>query len=235
MTSETANPPPQRRRPGPVAVLWRAAAIALVVIVMVAVAHYLRSPARFQAEAEMAASPAVPPAPGVPGGRPAGPSAAAAPGSAEATAGLRRIMAGLLMSASDEDGEYDDVRNKDPEERRRFIARTFGLPQGYPGSAAPADLTPTGAEVLMVFDDPMSPNVRMVLVRIRKGVDAALEDFCKLYAAAGWEIGQPVDPKAQTDRGWLVRFTRRGQHRIVYARARQSGEETLAAIYDPRY
>jgi hypothetical protein len=232
MTSEPANPPPERRRLGPVAVLWRAAAIALVVIVMVAVAHYLRSPARFQAEAEMAASA------GVPGERPAVPPAgpsAAAPGSTEATAGLRRIMAGLLMSASDEDGEYDDVRNKDPEERRRFIARTFGLPQGYPGSAAPADLTPTGAEVLMVFEDPMSPNVRMVLVRIRKGVDAALEDFCKLYAAAGWEIREPVDPKAQTDRGWLVRFTRRDQHRIVYARARQSGEETLAAIYDPRY
>ncbi len=235
MTSETANPPPQRRRLGPLAVLWRAAAIALVVIVMVAVAHYLRNPARFQAEAEVAASLAAV-APGErPGERPVGPPAAAAPGSTEATAGLRRVMAGLLMSASDEDGEYDDVRNKDPEERRRFIARTFGLPQGYPGSAAPADLTPTGAEVLMVFQDPMSPNVRMVLVRIRKGIDAALEDFCKLYAASGWEIREPVDPKAQTDRGWLVRFTRRDQHRIVYARARQSGEETLAAIYDPRY
>ena len=147
----------------------------------------------------------------------------------------RRIMAGLIMSASDGAEGFDDPLNQDAAARRRFLAERFRLPTDYPRGGAPSELTPAEAEVLVVFQDPTAPNVRMVLVRMRKGVSAALEDFGRLYAAQGWAMTEPIDPSAQTDQGWLVQFTRRDQRRLVYARARKSGEETLAAIYDPRY
>ena len=46
---------------------------------------------------------------------------------------------------------------------------------------------------------------------------------------------EPSDPKAQTERGWLVWFIRQGRHRILYAVPREGAEETLAAVCELRY
>lgn len=239
MTSESTQPEARAQAPGRRLSRWavagRVAAIALVIVVMVAAGHYLRDPGAFEGDAaDAGAAPARRgPAPAV---APAADDPAPPPATAEeATAALRRIMAGLIMSASDGAEGFEDPLNQDADARRRFLAERFRLPTDYPRGGAPSELAPAEAEVLVVFQDPSAPNVRMVLVRIRKGVSAALEDFGRLYAAQGWAISEPLDPKAQTDQGWLVQFTRRDQRRLVYARARQSGEETLAAIYDPRY
>jgi hypothetical protein len=75
----------------------------------------------------------------------------------------------------------------------------------------------------------------MILVRVRLNLEETLAAFHKLYASEGWAPREPIDPKTQTERGWLVWFMRKGQHRIVYAEPREGTEETLAAVCELRY
>jgi hypothetical protein len=234
MTPEPANTQPsppespetRRRR---AAIAWRLAAVALVVLAMVAAAHFLRSPAGFQG-GEWPDDAWRPPANA--GG---GPDVAPPKDCDPANPGndLRKLMAGLIISATEEDGDYQDPKNATPDARRKFVAKQFGdLPPDYPRSAAPADAIPKDAEILVVVPNPGAPDSRMILVRVRKEVPETLAEFQKLYVTAGWVCEGPADPKAQPDEGWLMRFTKGNRERVIYARPRRTGGETLVAIHD---
>jgi len=93
-------------------------------------------------------------------------------------------------------------------------------------------LLPDGAGVLAVFENPEGNGARMVLARLPGDIHVALSSLEKHYEAQGWTMVEAPDPRAQTDEGWLVRFSRQGRERIVYARPRRSGDETLVAVYD---
>lgn len=233
---ETPRPEARRR---PLTLLWRVAAIAVVVAATVFIAQFLANPEGVEPGAPPGTLPGA--GPGANTGDSPGPGGAATRDVAaerqRVTNDLRQKMAGLIMAAADpEDGaDPDDPKQKDAAARRRAIADRFGLPFDYPRSQAPAGLAPKEAEVIVVFESPQGDDARMVLVRMRKPIADALADIHRQYAADGWKTMEPLDPKAQTDRGWLVRFTRKGQDRIVYAQPRQSADETLVAIYDARY
>jgi hypothetical protein len=229
---EEQRPTPRRR---PAAIAWRIAAVAVIVVAMVAVTHFLRSPLRPESAGPGAAlwgssgSPTdelfAKPAPGEQ-------DAKADEHRKMATADLRRMMAGILMHAADNEDPQTDPLNMDREARRRFLADRFQLPFDYPRSAVAPDLPPKGGEVLMVFDSPSGDGSRMVLVRVKVSISRAMSDLHKQYADAGWKPAGPLDPQAQTDRGWLMRFSRDRRDRMVYARPRQIGDETLLAIYE---
>ena len=244
-SSSEGGRPPDKRRKGRSRV-WRVAAVVVVILVTLALAHYLRCPSgvwdgdegggdltvgQWPPEVEPSGRTARPGDPPKPDARPTT--------NEEATDDLRQVMAGLVMAAIGDGADTDDPRNQDAESKRRFIADAFGLPYDYPRNKAPADLMPQEAQVLMVFENPERAGCRMVLVRMRKDVGAALEAFCKLYDRKGWRWDELANPRkdrdSQPDRGWLVRFRKGKRERIVYARARAGGEETLVAIYDPRY
>jgi len=233
MSQEVPKPSAEETPPGGrlrrLSTLWRVLAIAAILAAMVAVAHFLQSPVRFEeggkglpASAPDAFS-ATPPAPEAPSGSEA---------RKEAMTDLRKVMAGILMDAAQEGGPYQDPRNQTPEARRRFLADRFALPFDYPRSQAPPGLLPDGARLLVVFENPEGNGARMALARLPGDIHVALSSLEKHYAAQGWTMAEPPDPKAQTDEGWLVRFARQGRERIVYARPRRSGDETLVAIYD---
>jgi len=228
--SEPPSPPKAPRRP--VAVAWRLGAVALVVLAMVAAAYFLRNPAGFRGGGVGRGSDEAWPTSG--DDNPGGPSEKAG-GPEDPTNNLRKLMAGLVMAAAEEDGDYKDPRNATPEERRKFIAEQFGLPPDYPRSAAPADVAPKGAEVLIVLENPGGADARMVLLRVRKEIHAALADFHKLYVTSGWATEGPGESKAQPDQGWLMRFTKGDRERVVYAHPRRVDNETLVAVYDSRY
>jgi hypothetical protein len=224
-----AEPMPREVRPQRLSVLWRVLAIAAILAAMVAVAHFLQSPARFEAGGKglPAAAPdafsATPPAPEVPSGSEA---------RKEAMTDLRKVMAGILMDAAQEQGPYQDPRNQTPEARRRFLADRFALPFDYPRSQVPPGLLPDGARLLVAFENPEGNGARMALARLPGDIHVALATVQKHYKAQGWTMAEPPEPRAQTDEGWLVRFARQGRERIVYAQPRRSGDETLVAIYD---
>jgi hypothetical protein len=161
-------------------------------------------------------------------------------GEQEATDSLRQMMAGILMAAL---GDEDDPDGADdgPSAAQQRVADLFALPYDYPRSAAPADLVPRQARVLMVFDNPDRLRSRMALVRMPGNIDVALEAFYKHYEAIGWKgedlrrPGPEAYGESQPDRGWLVVFRQGRRERIVYARPRTGGEETLVAVYDPHY
>ena len=242
--SEGGQPPDKRRKRR--SRVWRVAAIIVVILVTLALAHYLRHPAgvwdgdegggnltfgQWPPEVEPSGRTARPGGPPKPDARPTTDE--------EATDDLRQVMAGLVMAAIGDGADTDEPNNTDAEAKRRFIADAFGLPYDYPRNKAPADLMPQDAQVLMVFENPEHAGCRMVLVRMRKDVGAALEAFCKAYDQKGWQWNELANPRkdrdSQPDPGWLVRFHKGKRERIVYARARAGGEETLVAIYDPRY
>jgi len=224
-----AEETPPGGRPRRLSTLWRVLAIVAILLAMVAVAHFLQSPARFEETGKglpasaPAAFSATPPAPEVPPG---------SEGRKEAMTDLRKVMAGILMAAAQDDGPYQDPLNQTPEARRRFLADRFGLPFDYPRSQVPAGLLPDGAGVLAVFENPEGNGARMVLARLPGDIHVALSSLEKHYEAQGWTMVEAPDPRAQTDEGWLVRFSRQGRERIVYARPRRSGDETLVAVYD---
>jgi len=235
-SSSEADRPPDKRLKGRSRV-WRVAAVVLVILVTLALAHYLRHPSAVWDGGEGGDLTVGPWPPEVqPSGGPPKPDEKPTTDE-EVQDDLRQVMAGLVMAAIDGD-DPDDPRNTDDELKRRFIANVFGLPYDYPRNKAPADLMPQEAQVLMVFEDPERAGCRMVLVRMRKGVGEALEAFCRHYDQKGWQWNELADPRkdhdSQPDPGWLVRFRKGKRERIVYARAR-GGEETLVAIYDPQY
>jgi hypothetical protein len=222
------SPPPvgSKRR----AFAWRILAVALILAVMIGLAHYMRSPSRLEGGPDAASASK----PGDDAFAP-GPPQKAASTEEEAQQkdqALRKIMGGLVMEAADEEGPYNDPANKDPEDRRRFLADVFGLPFDYPQGDVQADLTPKGAHVLIAFDDPAGQGRRIILMRVPGDIDEALSAIHNHYKAAGYQVAEPVKPSAQTDRGWLVRFTKGNRERLVYARPQGSGKETLIAVYD---
>ncbi|MFO8013176.1 MAG: hypothetical protein R6X20_07705 [Phycisphaerae bacterium] len=222
----------------------RVVLIVVVILAMVLLAHVLRHPGRGGAgedDVAGAADPVWPPEVDLSGGAP--PPEEEPTTREEADDDLRHAMAGLIMAALGAGGE-DAPRDIDPAEARRRVADLFALPYDYPQSEAPADLVPEGAKVLLTFDNPARRGVRMVLVRMPGGIDAALEAFHRHYESLGWEYEPLKDPRdhrgAQPDRGWLVHFrkVRQGRivrDRVVYARPRSEGDETLVAVYDPDY
>lgn len=230
--SRTESAPPAGNR-RPLAIVWRFLAVLVVIAAAVAVAHLLR-PAQLE-EGEGGKASAMAPKSAAFEQPPVAPDETAAACQKEADADLRRVMAGLLMAAADEDGPYEDTENRDPEQRRRFLADRFALPFDHPRSDAPPDVPTKGAEVLIVFENPEHKDTRMILLRIRKDLHAALADFHRQYTAAGWNVPEPLQPKEQTDEGWFLRFSRGRRQRIVYAQARRDAKETLAVVYDTRY
>ncbi len=239
-SSESGRPADKRPKRGPL--LWRAAAAGAVILVMVALAHVLRNPSGVWsdggAEGGGGSTFGRRPPEVAPSGNPPTPDEQETTAE-EAQDDLRQVMAGLVMAAIGDPDDPDDPRNADDEAKRKFIADVFGLPYDYPRNKAPADLMPEEAQVLMVFENPERAGARMVLVRLHKDVGAALEAFCRQYEKHGWkheELAYPKDDHdAQPDAGWLVRFRQGERERIVYARGRAGGEETLVAVYDPRY
>ena len=244
MTAETPNEQPKtpeapeagKDRPW-TNLVWRVLAVAVIVAATVLVAHVLSRPGGWTRT-------------GGEGGLPAGetekslftslprigPEKVPEKEWTAAKRDLAQVMAGILMAAAeDEEGDYEDPGNQTPEDRREFLAERFGLPADYPRSDLGPGVVPEGAEVLAVFDNPGTEGTRMILVRVRLNLEEALAAFHKLYASEGWALREPIDPKAQTERGWLVWFTRRGRHRILYAEPRQGAEETLAAVCELRY
>ena len=238
--SKTTRPDAERQhepRSASGGLVWRIAAALAIVVAAVGLAHFLSRPGGGDEAADEAMWPSVAP-------REAGtterPERAAGADADRARTDLRKLMAGILMVAADEEGDYQEPENQTSESRREFLARHFGLPFNYPQSEVPAELLPDGAEVLMVFDHPEYEGTRMVLVRMRKDIGEVLEDFQKRYTADGWEARPPEpslrhDPAEVQDRGWLVRFRRGRFHRILFVQPRASAEETLAVVYDIRY
>jgi len=223
----SASPPEGAKRR---TFVWRILLIALILASMVGLAHYMRPPSQLEGGPDAASlsksgqdvfAPAPPHK---------GPNLEEA-GRQKAQA-LRKIMGGLVMEAADEDGPYNDPANKDPEDRRRFLAGIFGLPADSPQSQVADDLAPKDAHVLMVFEDPAGQGKRVVLMRVPGDIDQALAAVHNHYKAAGYEALPQEDPSTQTDRGWLMRFTKGNRERVVYARPRDSSKETLIAVYD---
>ncbi|MEA3366620.1 MAG: hypothetical protein U9R68_00740 [Planctomycetota bacterium] len=246
--TQSAQPSEQQRagRRRPLSIGLRVALIAVVVLAMVLLAHVLRHPAGFGGEnvegsGQAASAQGWPPEVDFSGAPP--PPDEEPTTAEEADDNLRHLMAGLIMAALGE-GDEGDARDTEPTDQQRRIADLFALPYDYPQSQAPADLMPEEAKVLMVFDNPVRRGCRMVLVRMPKSMDAALEAFHRHYELLGWECERLESPRAnrgaQPDRGWLVHFRkvrdgRMVRQRVVYARARSGGDETLVAIYDPNY
>ncbi len=163
------------------------------------------------------------------------------PAGEEARDTMRRLLAGVLLAGAEE-GQYEHPGNQSAEDRRRFIAERFGLPHAYPEGAVPAEMVPEGAQVLAVFDHPARGDTRMVLVRIREPISQALARFYERYSAGdGWvresEMPEPASAggRRAEDRGWLIVFRRGPHYRFVFARERQTADETLAAVYDTGY
>jgi hypothetical protein len=206
-------------------------AILAVVVVMVAVAHVMHSPATNLASGR--GSPA--------GGQ--GPRTAptepdwTSPAAQAAEDGLREKMAGLLMAeAGREDGKYGDPRNQTPEDRRRFLADQFHLPSiDYPRSAAPPDILTPAGDVLIVFRNPDNPATSITLLRFHMDDAGALAEIQREYVKAGWKVMEPARAASAKASGWLMRFSKPNQERIVFVQPRPSGKETLAAVYDSRY
>ena len=231
-TEETPNGPPASPPEGAKrrTFVWRILAIALILASMVGLAHYMRQPSRLEGGPDATAASK----PGEDVFAPAPPPKATdleEAGRQKAQA-LRKIMGGLVMEAADEDGPYNDPANKDPEDRRRFLADIFGLPFDFPQNQVADDLAPKGAHVLVVFEDPAGQGKRVVLMRVPGGIDEALAAVSNHYKAAGYEALPQEDPATQPDRGWLMRFTKDKRERVVYARPRDSDKETLVAVYD---
>jgi len=228
--NQPATPAQARRRPH--AIAWRIVAIALVVVLAIAAAHFLKNPARFHSSAgadDGAAWPrsAHPVYPGITDRKVESPE--------EVTEDLRALLGKLVRDiVKYDDGDYKDPKNQTPEDRQQFLENVFGLPHG-PGSAAPADVAPKDAQVIIVFTPPVERDARMVLVRVRKDVQETLAEFNKLYVTSGWKSEGPPDPKAQADQGWLMRFSKKNQERLIFAQPRREANETLVAVYDSRF
>ena len=233
MTTEVQNAPsaslpPERSKRR--TFVWRALATALILVIMVGLAHMLRNPTRIGRGLDAASAskagvdPFAPPPP------------QKAPDADEAnrrkSQDLRKIVGGLVMEAADEEGSYKDPANRDPEDRRRFLSRIFGLPFDYPQDQVTDDVAPKGAHVLALFEDPGGHGRRVTLMRVPGDIDQALAAIHNHYKAAGYRALEQVEPKARADREWLVRFVKGGGERLVYARPRDSAKETLIAVYD---
>ena len=223
---------------------WRVVLIVAVILTMVFLADLLRQPGGLDSTPDDAAGapdltwpPEV-----VPSGNPPAPDPVPTT-RREVTDELRQAMAGLMMAALGE-GEGDPAREPDPNEAQRRVADLFALPYDYPQSEAPPGLLPDGAKVLVAFENPMQRGCRMLLARMPGSVDVVLEAFHRHYDSLGWQhepLKSPQDDRgAQPDRGWLVEFhqVREGRvvrRRLVYARPRAAGDETLVAVYDPQH
>lgn len=235
------SPSPAGEKPPWTSYLWRGLALAAIVAAFLVLAGGLSRRA------------------GPRGGKPSGPEAVyfpapdgglkppghehamTAPDSKEV---LRRLLAGVLMAAAEEEGNYEHPDNQTVEGRRKAIADALGVPGFNPADQAPADMVPPDAQVLAVFKQPEREGACMVLVRFRKTVDQALADFHRHYRAVdGWqrkgEKPESAAPDANgrrgADRGWLVTFQRGQEWRFVFARPRGTDDETLAVIYDCRH
>ena len=244
MTAETPNEQPQTPEVPKTGkdrrwamLVWRVLAVAVIVAATVLVAHVLSRPGgwtRTGGEGGLSAGETeralFEPLPRI------GPEKVPEKEWMAAKRDLAQVMAGFLMAAAeDEEGDYENPGNQTPQDRRRFLADRFGLPADYPRSDIGPGVVPEDAEVLAVFDNPETEGTRMILVRVRLSLEETLAAFHKLYASEGWALREPIDPKAQTERGWLVWFIRQGRHRILYAEPRQGAEETLAAVCELRY
>lgn len=238
--SAQASTKRQGRRPRPLTVAVRVVLIGVIILALVGLAHLLRNPAGFGSEEVTASSASLPQGQWPPevdysGGPP--PPDRRPTSRQEADDGLRHIMSGLVEAFT---GAGDETEaDLTPEQRRQRVADVFALPYGYPSTEAPAELMPPDAKVVMTFDNPSRPGCRMVLVRVPGDVDEALTKFHRHYASLKWE-GEALrsprrHPDDQPDRGWLVHFRKGNRERIVYARPRSAGDETLVAIYDPDY
>jgi len=239
-SSSEAARPTERQGRAKRYLAWRVAAVVIVILVMLGLAHILRNPSVPWGGAE-SGDPTLgqwPPQADPSGGAP--PPARPPITQRQGAEDLRRLMGGLVMAAIGDPDDPDDARHDgDEEAKRRFIADLFGVPRDQLRNQAPADLMPSEAKVLLAFQHPDRREARMILVRMPGDLGDALEAFCKHYDARGWgreEVARPdEDRHAQPDSGWLVRFHKGRRERIVYARARSGGEETLVAIYDPHY
>jgi hypothetical protein len=234
MTQDVPNPPPPApsaptaRKP---AWIGRLAAIVVILAVMVAIAHFLGG-AVSRSSHPGAAGPGgeqqsfITPAPQ--------PLPATSPERTQAQDALRQMM-GVLMNASDNatdgQGEFKDPLNQDPKARRDFLSSFLGVPHDFPRSGVPEGLVPPQAEILMAAN--MPDGQRMTLIRMKVDINEAMSAIQKYYAGQGWTAPDPLVPERQPDQGWLVRFTRGGQERVVYARPRQVADQTLLAIYEP--
>lgn len=235
---QVRSPPPEPPAPGPPprgrSWAWRVLAVAVIFAATVAVAHYLRNVPRGKGPSPFGGQQDAAPA-GTDAFAPVSEAEAAArdeEGRRLALADLRARMAGVLMHAADEDGPYADPGNQDPQSRRRFLADLFGVPYDYPQGQVSADLAPKDAKVIVVMDSPQGTGSRMAIMRVPGDIHVALSAVHNHYVAAGWKAPDRLDPSAQTDQGWLVRFTKGRSERIVYARPRAAGDETLVAVYD---
>ena len=234
------SPAPPARRPRPLVVVLRVVLIGVIILAMLGLAHLLRHPAGFGGERVTVSGAAAPDGSWPPevdfSGDPPPPDPHPTTRQ-EADDGLRHIITGLMDAFT---GAGDDTdAEATPEARRQRVADAFALPYGYPSTEAPAGLMPREARVLMTFDNPARPGCRMVLARVPGDIEAALELFYRHYKAMNWEGDSLRSPRThrtdQPDRGWMVHFRKGRRERIVYARPRSTGDETLVAIYDPDY
>lgn len=206
----------------------RIVAVAIILAVMIGLAHFLRKPfvpgegpragSAVKAEGQ-ALAPAVP--------NEGGPG----PGEGKMQS-LRSVLAGVITRAFEQEESGNDTAGKDAADMRQSVAELFGVSPDQMKNQAPEDVAPRNAHVLMVFNDPAGAGQRITLMRMPGDIDEALSAIHNHYKAAGYQVAEPVKPSAQTDRGWLVRFTKGGRERLVYARPRDAAKETLVAVYD---
>jgi hypothetical protein len=235
---EAPETPAETKRRRRLALAWRLAVTLLILVGAVVVAGFLGHPGRLASQDDaFPETRAVPPAQAkVP--EPLTPDRKRR---MESEA-VRHLLGGVLMRATEEsDADHADPLNQDPAARRQFLADRFGLPFHYPRSALEEGVVPAGADVLMVFQHPENPKARMVMVRVRMGVEDALSAFQSAYTKDRWTVGDPEQNTeegggaARTDRGWLLRCRRGAEKRFVYFEERLSREETLAIVFDPGY
>ncbi len=218
-------------------VAGRLGAVVVIILAALLMAHVLARPSGCMEETPGTGGTAAPdawppPAPHEPDGEGASPP----PSERDVQADLRRTLAGVLMAAAGEEGkgEYALPENATPEARRRLLAQFFGVPLEHPRAGIPPDLVPPDAQILMAAEHPSTAGARMVLARVKKGVDETLADFYNHYARGeGWSVRGPEAAPRDEDRGWLLTFERRRQWRAVFVMPRTTApEETLVAVYD---
>jgi hypothetical protein len=235
MTKDTQNSPPAKP-PSRLAWLWKTLAIVVILGGALVAADFFRTAGHDRdsepggAAASGTAYRALPsPGKETPGD---------VPGRANTEASLRRIMAGLVLGAIDDDSPFKNPANKDPEEREKTVADFLKLPFNDLHENAPPDVAPPGAQVLASFANPGGEGETMVLLRIKDKVVPAISTLYAMYTAAGWKAPELQGAQAsmlaarQTDQGWLIRFVQPGRERVVYARQRSEADETLIAVYD---
>jgi hypothetical protein len=218
-------------------IVWRVAATLLILVGAIFVARFLGNPSRLRSAGHDASwYPARAPSAGQPAARVEPPLTTDEKATSREET-LRETFERFLVWVAGEPtaaDEGNDPTRMKPDDRRRYLAERFNLPQ----SELPAGVLPPGVEAMMVFEHPASKATRMVLVRMPMRLEKAMSTFQTYYLREGWQASAPQSnarregPPSTMDTGWLIRYARGRQVRLLFMEPRGKGDETLGVVYD---